>query len=288
MTSTYPGAVDSFSDPTGQQQNTVPHDALHKDADDAIVAIETELGVDGRLIDDTVTVSGAPTSVKSKTNKLWAQIKAITGKSTGQTAPDISLATVNGKFDASSGHTHDGTGGNGPAARPGGSASGDLSGSYPSPLVAKVRGRTVDGAAPADGNAYIWDAGSSSWKAKSRREAIRITIDGGGSVIPTGVVRDLYLEKGGAIKQVALLADQSGDAVVDLWVDTYGNYPPTNADSITASAPPTIAAGVKSRDSTLTGWTTTLAAGSTLRVNVDSAASITRLEITIEYEPTFS
>jgi hypothetical protein len=68
---------------------------------------------------------------------------------------------------------------------------------------------------------------------------------------------------------------------VDIWKDTYANYPPTNADSITASAPPTIATAEKSQDTTLTGWTTSIAAGNTLRFNVDSVTTITRLTVAL-------
>ena len=79
-----------------------------------------------------------------------------------------------------------------------------------------------------------------------------------------------------------MLADQSGSAVVDLWVDSYANYPPTDADSITASAVPTITSSTKSQDSTLTGWTTSVTAGDILGFNVDSASTIERLTIALK------
>lgn len=43
-------------------------------------------------------------------------------------------------------------------------ASGDLSGTYPSPTVAKLQGRTLVSTAPADGEAIRWNAGSSEWE----------------------------------------------------------------------------------------------------------------------------
>lgn len=107
-------------------------------------------------------------------------------------------------------------------------------------------------------------------------------IDGGGSAITTGVKGDLYFDFGCTINQVTMLADQSGSIVVDIWKDTYANYPPTDADSITASAPPTISTATKSQDSTLTGWTTSIAAGSSLRFNVDSITTITRVAIILK------
>ena len=78
------------------------------------------------------------------------------------------------------------------------------------------------------------------------------------------------------------LADQTGSIVVDIWKDTYANFPPTDADSITASAPPTISTATKAQDATLTGWTTSIAAGDILRFNVDSVTSIQRVTLSLK------
>lgn len=107
-------------------------------------------------------------------------------------------------------------------------------------------------------------------------------IDGGGVAITTGIKGDLALDFAATINQVTLLADQSGSIVVDIWKDTYANYPPTNADSICASAKPTLSAATKSKDSTLTGWTTSVAAGDTLRFNVDSITTCTRVLVLLK------
>ncbi len=75
----------------------------------------------------------------------------------------------------------------------------------------------------------------------------------------------------------------AGSIVVDLWKDTSANYPPTVADTITASAKPTLSAANFVSSTTLTGWTTSLAAGDVLAFNVDSAALVTRvlLQLTV-------
>lgn len=112
--------------------------------------------------------------------------------------------------------------------------------------------------------------------------AIGITIDGGGSAITTGIKGFIEIPFACTITRVTMLADQSGSAVVDIWKDTYANYPPTDADSITASAVPTISTATKSQDSTLTGWTTSVSAGDIIGFNVDSASTITRLTITLK------
>jgi hypothetical protein len=111
--------------------------------------------------------------------------------------------------------------------------------------------------------------------------AINFVIDGGGSAITTGIKGDIEIPFAATITAVTMLADQSGSIVVDIWKDTYANYPPTVADTITASAKPTITTATKSQDTTLTGWTTSIAAGDTLRFNVDSVTTITRATIAL-------
>lgn len=117
---------------------------------------------------------------------------------------------------------------------------------------------------------------------QSQSFTITYVIDGGGSAITTGVKGDLEIPFACTIQRATLLADQSGSIVVDIWKDTYANYPPTGADTITASAKPTISTATKSQDSTLTGWTTTIAAGDTLRFNVDSITTCTRVTLSLK------
>jgi hypothetical protein len=133
-------------------------------------------------------------------------------------------------------------------------------------LKARVNGTTVN-----------LSAGTSS-----STRVVGIVLDGGGSAITTGVKGYTRVPYAGTISKVTMLADQSGSIVVDVWKDTYANYPPTDADSITASAPPTISAATKSEDSTLTGWTTSVAVGDVFGFNVDSASTVTRVSVLIE------
>jgi hypothetical protein len=123
-------------------------------------------------------------------------------------------------------------------------------------------------------------------KANLKSATLGITIDGAGSAITTGVKGYLEIPFDYTITQATLTADQSGSIVVDVWKDTYANYPPTDLDSITASAPPTITAAVKSQDSTLTGWTLTGAKGDVLGFNVDSITTITRATLTLQVTKT--
>lgn len=131
----------------------------------------------------------------------------------------------------------------------------------------------------------VGTASSADWQLQAGGQPLKdivFLIDGGGSTITTGIKGDFSVDFDATILQVTLLADQSGSIVIDLWKDTYANYPPTDADSITASATPTITTDVKSVDSTLTGWDTDISAGDTIRVNVDSVTDIQRVSLVLK------
>lgn len=111
--------------------------------------------------------------------------------------------------------------------------------------------------------------------------SISVVFDGGGSALTVDSKLDVSVPVNCKITGARLLADQSGSVVINIWKDTYANYPPTVDDKITASAPPTISSATKSNDTTLTGWTTQITAGDTLRFNVDSCTTITRVTLTL-------
>ena len=70
---------------------------------------------------------------------------------------------------------------------------------------------------------------------------------------------------------------------MDIWKDTYANYPPDDGDTITGANEPEIAAsGVKDQDSTLTDWTKSISAGDVLGFNVDSCTTITRCTVSLK------
>lgn len=108
-----------------------------------------------------------------------------------------------------------------------------------------------------------------------------IIIDGGGSAITTGVKGDIEVPFGCTITAWEVLADQSGSIVIDVWKDTYANFPPTVADTITGSEKPTLSSATKNQDTNLTTWTTSVSAGDILRFNVDSATTVTRVTLSI-------
>ncbi len=111
-----------------------------------------------------------------------------------------------------------------------------------------------------------------------------VTFYNGGSVLATGVQQvAVELPYAGEFESVRLVAidGATGSIVVDIWKDTYANLPPTDADSITASAQPTISSATKSEDATLTGWTTTFSAGDWLIFNIDSVSTFTVITLSL-------
>lgn len=107
-------------------------------------------------------------------------------------------------------------------------------------------------------------------------------IDGGGSAIQAGAQRSIYVDFACTISQVTILADQPGSLVVDLWLVNFAGYPTTSASSIVASDPPTLSSAQKSQDSTLTGWSKTIPAGSTITYHVNSASTVTWATVTVK------
>lgn len=113
----------------------------------------------------------------------------------------------------------------------------------------------------------------------AKTNVVGIVIDGGGSAITTGVKGYIKVPFACTIGSAQLLADVSGSIVVDVWKDTLANYPPTVADTICASAKPTLSSQTNSNNTTLTGWTTTINADDVLGFNVDSATTVTRVTL---------
>jgi hypothetical protein len=177
------------------------------------------------------------------------------------------------------------------------SLTGDVTGTGPGATAATIANDAVTNAKAANmaeatlkGRAAGAGTGDPTDLSKAQAQAILgigtttlgIVIDGGGAVIATGVHGDLRIPFACTITKATLLADQSGSIVIDVWKDTYANFPPTVADTITAAAKPTLSGAAKSEDSTLTGWTTAVAAGDVLRFNVDSVATVTRVVLQLD------
>ena len=114
-----------------------------------------------------------------------------------------------------------------------------------------------------------------------RTSSIECVIGSGSAVVSTGVTGYLEVPFDCTIIAARLVSDVSGSIVVDIWKDTYANFPPTNADSICSTNEPELSTAHKSEDTTLTGWTTSLTDGDWLAFNVDSVSTIEQVTLSL-------
>jgi hypothetical protein len=108
-------------------------------------------------------------------------------------------------------------------------------------------------------------------------------INGGTNPITTGAKGDIIVPYDITITSWTILLDQSGSIQIDIWNDTYGNYPPTDADTITGGNEPSVTSDTDNQSSTLTGWTTSITGGTTLRFYVDSVSTATQATLILNY-----
>lgn len=114
-------------------------------------------------------------------------------------------------------------------------------------------------------------------------ENITFSFDGQGSAIASSSKAYLaYVPNSGTIIGWSLFADQSGSVAVDIW--KAHNAIPTIANSIVASAPPTLSSQQQVQSTTLTGWSTAVSQGDVVIVNINSAATITKLNGSLQVQ----
>jgi len=113
---------------------------------------------------------------------------------------------------------------------------------------------------------------------------ITFIIDGGGAEIADGIAGHLEIPFACTLTAWTLLADQSGSIVIDIWGDTYGNFPPDNTDAMPGSGKePTITTAQNNQDTAITDWTDyTLSAGDCITFNVDSCTTIERVTLSLK------
>jgi hypothetical protein len=106
-----------------------------------------------------------------------------------------------------------------------------------------------------------------------------IGIDGGTTAISTGSKGFIVVPYACTIKAWTILANEEGSIVVDVKKSSYANFPTTA--SIAASAKPTLDSAQKNTDTTLTDWTISVSAGDVIEFVVDSATTVTRVNLII-------
>ena len=113
---------------------------------------------------------------------------------------------------------------------------------------------------------------------------INFIIQGGLTPIEAGVKGDIVLPFDCELKEVVLLANETGSIEIDIWKRDYEGYPANETHSITDNNNLIITNSDKIKEDTLTGWTKTFNKGDILRFNVVSCSLIKRVNIALLLE----
>ena len=139
----------------------------------------------------------------------------------------------------------------------------------------------TSGAASEPGVGVDWEDFWQLLVERNPNSGFQVAVLGNGYPLDVGVKAAIPIPFDCEIVEATLLADGAGNVVVDLWKDTYGNYPPTDADSITAATPLTLSAANKTTDTALVGWDTSLNVGDVLMVVIESVSNLRWLNIAL-------
>lgn len=107
-----------------------------------------------------------------------------------------------------------------------------------------------------------------------------VTLGDGVNTITTGAKTWVRIPRNMTVTGWDITADQSSSIVLDVWYDSYANFPPTVADTIAGSEKPTLTTAVKNQDVALGTWTdVTLVEGDYAKFSVDSVTSATHVVV---------
>lgn len=103
-------------------------------------------------------------------------------------------------------------------------------------------------------------------------------IDNNGTVLSTGTKALPTIMFSGTIVSWVMYADQIGSVQLDIWKETYANYPPTVSNSIVGTDKPKLISQIKNINSNLSLWSNRVVnSGDIFAFNIDSVSTITRL-----------
>jgi hypothetical protein len=112
-----------------------------------------------------------------------------------------------------------------------------------------------------------------------RTAAISYVIDGGGSVPSTGAKGQISIPFACTITGWVLTADASGSAVVDVLRSSYSGFPTTT--SLASTDKPTLSTAQKNENLAVSVWTTAINAGDIIQFNLNSVATVQRINVAI-------
>lgn len=111
-----------------------------------------------------------------------------------------------------------------------------------------------------------WDFSTEEIKTASLYKTITFTFDGGADVLAGPAPAVYVAEQAMTIVGWTLLAKESGSLTLTVKKATYTDFP--SMTSITGANNPALSSAQKNTDSTLTSWTTSVAAGDAIEVDI--------------------
>lgn len=133
---------------------------------------------------------------------------------------------------------------------------------------------------------FYYDTTSSRWRACTPpgvRRSITFVVNADTAVATGGKAKTLVrCPFAGVITGWNLTSDVATTTTIDVW-KAAGSVP-TNANTITASAKPALSAASVASSTTLTGWTTTVAEGDVLQIEVEANSAATHLCLVLDIE----
>lgn len=116
---------------------------------------------------------------------------------------------------------------------------------------------------------------------------LTLVLDGGGSVVPTGMYCDFVWPFGLQIDRWDFLARETGTIYCSLKTDSYANWPTGTTGMDQGGTGPYITAGIKTNATGLGGWyCSTGAYGGACRLTVNSVTTITEATLALYYHRT--
>lgn len=125
----------------------------------------------------------------------------------------------------------------------------------------------------------ISGGGGGSVTPNVRTATFGCSVNGGGFAPLTGIIGYTVIPYNGTITGWSIVSDVVGSCVIDVW--KAAGVVPTVANTIAGTEKPTLSSQQLNSDNALTTWTTAVTAGDVIGFYLDSASTLTNVNLII-------